>query len=89
MRLYHNGKLVSIQEGRTGSKTSHTFQIDDFGLQRLSPLEAQDLYEVMIERYGISSTIMTSSRHVDEGWASSTIPFLPTRSLTASRTMRT
>jgi DNA replication protein DnaC len=40
--------------------------IDDFGLQRLSPLESQDLYEVMIERYGRASTIMTSSRHVDE-----------------------
>jgi DNA replication protein DnaC len=40
--------------------------IDDFGLQRLSPMESQDLYEVMIERYGRASTIMTSSRHVDE-----------------------
>ncbi len=40
--------------------------IDDFGLQRLSPAESQDLYEVMIERYGRASTIMTSSRHVDE-----------------------
>jgi DNA replication protein DnaC len=40
--------------------------IDDFGLQRLSPLESQDLYEVMIERYGRASTIITSSRHVDE-----------------------
>jgi DNA replication protein DnaC len=40
--------------------------IDDFGLQRLSPLEAQDLYNVMIERYGKASTVITSSRHVDE-----------------------
>jgi DNA replication protein DnaC len=40
--------------------------IDDFGLQRLGPQEAQDLYDVMIERYGRSSTIMTSSRYVDE-----------------------
>ena len=36
--------------------------IDDFGLQRLSPMESQDLYEVMIERYGRASTIMTSSQ---------------------------
>jgi DNA replication protein DnaC len=40
--------------------------IDDFGLQRLNPEEAQDLYDVMIERYGKASTVMTSSRHVDE-----------------------
>jgi DNA replication protein DnaC len=40
--------------------------IDDFGLQRLSALEAQDLYDVMIERYGKTSTVITSSRHVDE-----------------------
>lgn len=43
--------------------------IDDFGLQRLNPMEAQDLYDVMIERYGKASTVMTSSRHVDE-WMS-------------------
>jgi DNA replication protein DnaC len=40
--------------------------IDDFGLQRLNAQESQDLYEVMIERYGRASTIMTSTRHVDE-----------------------
>jgi len=40
--------------------------IDDFGLQELNPLEAQDLYDVMIERYGKISTIITSSRHADE-----------------------
>ena len=40
--------------------------IDDFGLQRLNAQESQDLYEVMIERYGRASTIMTSARHVDE-----------------------
>jgi len=40
--------------------------IDDFGLQRLSAQESQDLYEVMIERYGRASTVVTSARHVDE-----------------------
>ncbi|MGD0660430.1 MAG: ATP-binding protein [Syntrophorhabdales bacterium] len=29
--------------------------IDDFGLQRLNPMESQNLYEVMIERYGRAS----------------------------------
>jgi DNA replication protein DnaC len=40
--------------------------IDDFGLQRLTASEAQDLYEVMIERYQRSSTVITSSRPLDE-----------------------
>lgn len=40
--------------------------IDDFGLQRLTGLEAQDLYEVMIERYQRASTVITSSRPLDE-----------------------
>ena len=40
--------------------------IDDFGLQRLTPSEAQDLYEVMIERYQRSSTVITSSRPLEE-----------------------
>lgn len=40
--------------------------IDDFGLQRLTATEAQDLYEVMIERYQRGSTVMTSSRPLEE-----------------------
>jgi DNA replication protein DnaC len=40
--------------------------IDDFGLQRLTTTEAQDLYEVMIERYQRASTVMTSSRPLEE-----------------------
>lgn len=40
--------------------------IDDFGLQRLTATEAQDLYEVMIERYQRASTVMTSSRPLEE-----------------------
>ena len=44
----------------------HVLVIDDFGLQRLTPSEAQDLYEVMIERYQRSSTVITSSRPLEE-----------------------
>jgi DNA replication protein DnaC len=40
--------------------------IDDFGLQRLTASEAQDLYEVMIERYQRASTVITSSRPLEE-----------------------
>ena len=40
--------------------------MDDFGLQKLSSEQAQDLYEMVIQRYGTSSLIITSCRHVDE-----------------------
>jgi DNA replication protein DnaC len=40
--------------------------IDDFGLQRLTASEAQDLYEVIIERYQWASTVITSSRPLEE-----------------------
>ncbi len=44
----------------------HVLIVDDFGLQRLTAAEAQDLYEVMIERYQRATTVMTSSRPLDE-----------------------
>jgi len=40
--------------------------IDDFGLQKLTHQEANDFYEMIVERYGRASTIITSNRHVDE-----------------------
>ena len=40
--------------------------IDDFGLERLTPEQAHDFYELVSERYERSSTIITSNRHVDE-----------------------
>ncbi len=40
--------------------------VDDFGLQKLTSEQAHDLYEIVIERYGTSSTILTSCRHVQE-----------------------
>lgn len=43
--------------------------IDDFGLQRLSGEQAGDFYEIVIERYGRASTLITSNRDVHE-WMS-------------------
>jgi len=40
--------------------------IDDLGLQKLSPQEANDFYEIVVERHGRASTIITSNRHVEE-----------------------
>ena len=43
--------------------------IDDFGLQRLTDEQAGDFYEVVIERYGRASTVITSNRDVHEWMA--------------------
>jgi DNA replication protein DnaC len=43
--------------------------IDDFGLQKLTEGQAGDFYEVVIERYGKSSIVITSNRDVDEWMA--------------------
>jgi DNA replication protein DnaC len=43
--------------------------IDDFGLQRLTDEQAGDFYEVIIERYGKASMVITSNRDVHE-WMS-------------------
>jgi DNA replication protein DnaC len=43
--------------------------IDDFGLQKLTDQQAGDFYEVIIERYGRASTVMTSNRDVQEWMA--------------------
>lgn len=40
--------------------------IDDLGLQKFTPQEAGDFYEIVIERHGRASTIITSNRSVEE-----------------------
>lgn len=40
--------------------------IDDFGLQRLAGDQSGDFYEVIIERYGKASTVITSNRDLQE-----------------------
>lgn len=46
--------------------TPELLVIDDFGLERLTPEQAHDFYELVSERYERNSTIITSNRHVDE-----------------------
>lgn len=43
--------------------------IDDFGLVRLTPEQSRDFYEIVSERYGRASTIITSNRDITE-WVS-------------------
>ena len=40
--------------------------IDDLGLQKFSPQEASDFYEIVVERHARASIILTSNRHVEE-----------------------
>lgn len=40
--------------------------IDDFALQSLDQTETQDIYEIVVERHGVSSTIVTSNREPKE-----------------------
>lgn len=42
--------------------------LDDFGLQSLSPVSIQDLYEIICERYETGSILVTSNRAFEE-WA--------------------
>ena len=48
--------------------TSDLLILDDLGLQPLSPQAAQDLYEIICERYERGSLIVTSNRAFEE-WA--------------------
>jgi len=43
--------------------------IDDFALQRLTDEQATDFYEIVVERYGRASTVITSNRDVHEWMA--------------------
>lgn len=43
--------------------------LDDFGLQNLSEVQQEDLYQIIAQRYEKSSTIITSNRDFDE-WPS-------------------
>ena len=48
--------------------TVHLLVLDDFGLQPVSPQGAQDLYEIISERYEQGSMIISSNRAFEE-WA--------------------
>lgn len=40
--------------------------LDDFGLHKLTAQQSSDFYDVLVERHGRASTIITSNRAVDE-----------------------
>jgi DNA replication protein DnaC len=67
--------LHDLQVGRANGSYPHMFNrilscdlliLDDFGLQPISPQAAQDLYEIITERYEHGSLIITSNRAFEE-----------------------
>ena len=67
--------LHDLQIGRANGSYAYMFNrilsrdlliLDDFGLQPISPQAAQDLYEIITERYEHGSLIITSNRAFEE-----------------------
>jgi DNA replication protein DnaC len=67
--------LHDLQIGRANGSFAYMFNrilsrdlliLDDFGLQPISPQAAQDLYEIISERYEHGSLIITSNRAFEE-----------------------
>ncbi len=60
--------LAAVVEKRTEVNGGHLRRIvlDDFGLQVLAPQAAQDLYDLISERYERGSVIVTSNRALEE-----------------------
>ena len=63
----HGGRADNSFEKRlTGYLRCDLLILDDFGLRRLKPQEAEDLYEVINARYERGSVMVTSNRDYDE-----------------------
>jgi DNA replication protein DnaC len=66
-RYLHGGRADNSWENRIKRHTSADLLIiDDFGLKPLTPIQSDDLYEVINERYMKKSIIFTSNRGIDD-----------------------
>jgi DNA replication protein DnaC len=63
--------------------------LDDWGLTPLTAEQRRDLLEIIDDRHGRTSTVVTSQPPIDNWHAISATPRLPTRSSTASSTAHT
>ena len=70
-----DGFFKSLAQSRVDHTLEKTFRsyltpdlliLDDFGLQKLTPQQSTDLYELIIARHRQSSFVITSNRAVDE-----------------------
>lgn len=66
-RYIHGGRADNTWEKRVKRYTSVEFLIiDDVGLKALTPIQSDDFYEVISERYLKKSTIFTSNRVIED-----------------------
>ena len=66
-RYLHGGRADESYQQRVKQYTSvDLLIIDDFGLKPLTPLQSDDFYEIINERYMKKSTIFTSNRTIEE-----------------------
>jgi DNA replication protein DnaC len=66
-RYINGGRADNSWENRIKRHTSDDLLIiDDFGLKPLTPLQSDDLYEVINERYMKRSIIFTSNRGIED-----------------------
>src|SRR6202035_4760435 len=79
-----DGRYARILRSLTGVQL---LILDDWGLEPLDGGARRDLYEILEERYGRRSTILTSQIPATNGTLSSATRLMPTPSSTASFTM--
>jgi len=66
-RYINGGRADNSWENRIKRHTSEDLLIiDDFGLKPMTPLQSDDLYEVINERYMKKSIIFTSNRGIED-----------------------
>lgn len=66
-RYLHGGRADNSWDRRIKQCTSvDLFIIDDFGLKPLTPLQSDDFYEVINERYMKRATIFTGNRTIED-----------------------
>ena len=66
-RYLNGGRADNIWERRIrGYTVADLLIIDDFGLKPMAPVQSDDLYEVINERYMKKSIIFTSNRAIED-----------------------
>lgn len=65
-KLQQSRADYSYEKALLGFITPDMLIIDDFGLKALNEQQSTDFYEIVVERYGRASTVITSNRDTDE-----------------------
>lgn len=65
-KLQQSRADYSYEKALLGFITPDMLIIDDFGLKALNEQQSTDFYEIVVERYGRASIVITSNRDTDE-----------------------